>query len=411
VATSAKDTQQDLLKGFDFYNFDEHLTDQQIELRDMVRHFVNTEVLPNINPYWEKAEFPWEIANKLTELPIIGGSIPTHGAAGLDFVEMGLVMYELAKGDGSITTFYGVHSGLAMGSIALLGSEEQKDRWLPDMVTLDKIGAFGLTEPNVGSNAVGVQTTSRKEGDEYVLNGAKRWIGNASIADLIIIYARDEESNEFGGYVIENPKDTAGLTIENIQGKVGKRSVLNADIIMDEVRVPAENRLENVTSFKHLAQVLGMGRYGVAWEAAGVAAGAFEHARTYAMEREQFGRPIAGFQLIQHKLVEMATEVTLMKGLCMQLADQMSKWQMSEGMVSMAKYNNARKARYVTGLARETLGGNGILIDNHIARLWTDAEVIYTYEGTNEINMLLVGRELTGLNAIVDRVPPRNPEG
>jgi glutaryl-CoA dehydrogenase len=411
MATSAKDTKPEIFEGFDFLKFDDHLTDEQLELRDMVRHFVNTEVLPKINPYWEKAEFPWEIANKLKELPIIGGSIPTHGASGLDFIEMGLVMYELAKGDGSITTFYGVHSGLAMGSIALLGSEEQKDRWLPDMVKLEKIGAFGLTEPNVGSNAVRVQTTSRKEGDEYVLNGAKRWIGNASIADLIIIYARDEESNEFGGYVIENPKETEGLTIEDIWGKVGKRSVLNADIKMDNVRVPAENRLENVTSFKHLAQVLGMGRYGVAWEAAGVAAGAFEHALEYAKNREQFGKPIAGFQMIQHKLVEMATEVTLMKGLCMQLADQMSKWQMSEGMVSMGKYNNARKARYVTQLARETLGGNGILIENHIARLWTDAEVIYTYEGTNEINMLLVGRELTGLNAIVDRMPPRNPEG
>ncbi|MEL7436070.1 MAG: acyl-CoA dehydrogenase family protein, partial [Chloroflexota bacterium] len=309
--------------------------------------------------------------------------------------------YELAKGDGSISTFYGVHSGLAGGSIALLGSEEQKDRWLPDMFAMKKIGAFGLTEPKVGSNAVFVRTEAKREGDYYVLNGAKRWIGNASIADIIIIWARDEEG-KFGGFVIDNPKEADGLTITDIQGKVGKRGVLNADITLENVKVPVENRLANVSSFKHTAQVLGMGRYGVAWEAAGCAAGAFEHALAYAKDREQFGKPIAGFQLIQQKLVEMATEVTLMQLLCWRLSELASAWKMDEGTVSMAKYNNARKARYVAGLARETLGGNGIVIDNHIARLWTDAEVIYTYEGTNEINLLLVGRDLTGINAIVE---------
>ncbi len=386
--------------GFDYYGLDEKLTEKQRSVRDQVRAFVQQEVLPNINPYWEKAEFPWPIAEKIKELPIIGGPIGTHGAAGLDFVEMGLVAYELAKGDGSIGTFYGVHSGLAMGSISLLGSEEQQDRWLPAMAKMERIGAFGLTEPNIGSNAVQVQTTARRDGDHYILNGAKRWIGNASIADLIIIWARDEDG-KFGGFVIENPAEVEGLEITDIWGKVGKRGVLNADIVLKDVRVPAENRLANVSSFKHTAQVLGMGRYGVAWEAAGVAAGAFEHALKYAMEREQFGKPIAGFQLIQQKLVEMATEVTLMQQLCWRLGELMTAFKMNEGMVSMAKYNNARKARYVTGLAREVLGGNGILIDNHIARLWTDAEVIYTYEGTNEINMLLVGRDLTGINAIV----------
>ncbi|MEO1162262.1 MAG: acyl-CoA dehydrogenase family protein [Chloroflexota bacterium] len=387
--------------GFDYYGLDEKLNDKQRATRDRVRAFVNEEVLPEINPYWEKAEFPFAIAEKMKDLGIIGGPIPTHGGAGLDFVEMGLAMYELAKGDGSISTFYGVHSGLAGGSIALLGSEEQKDRWLPDMFAMKKIGAFGLTEPKVGSNAVFVRTEAKREGDYYVLNGAKRWIGNASIADIIIIWARDEEG-KFGGFVIDNPKEADGLTITDIQGKVGKRGVLNADITLENVKVPVENRLANVSSFKHTAQVLGMGRYGVAWEAAGCAAGAFEHALAYAKDREQFGKPIAGFQLIQQKLVEMATEVTLMQLLCWRLSELASAWKMDEGTVSMAKYNNARKARYVAGLARETLGGNGIVIDNHIARLWTDAEVIYTYEGTNEINLLLVGRDLTGINAIVE---------
>lgn len=380
---------------FDFYNLDMHLNDKQRATRQKVREWVQNSVLPRINPYWEKAEFPWEIARELPELGIVGGPL-----IGMDFIELGLVMYELAKGDGSITTFYGVHSGLALGSIALLGGEEQKARWLADMMAVKKIGAFGLTEPNVGSNAVGVQTSARRDGDSYILNGAKRWIGNAAIADLLIIWARDEDG-KFGGFVIEDPRETPGVTISNIGGKVGKRAVLNADIELRNVRVPAANRLEGVSSFKHMAQVLGLGRYGVAWEAAGTAAGAFELALKYALEREQFGKPIASFQLIQQKLVEMATEVTLMQTLCMQLGTLMNAWKANEGMLSMAKYNNARKARYVTGLARETLGGNGILIENHIARLWTDAEVIYTYEGTNEINLLIVGRELTGIQAIV----------
>ena len=183
--------------GFDFYNCDMHFTDKQKALRQEVRDFVEREVLPKINPYWEKAEFPWEIARKMVDLPIIGGALFDHGAAGLDFVEMGLVMYELGKGDGSISTFYGVHSGLAMGSIGLLGDEEQKARWLPDMVKLEKIGAFGLTEPDVGSNAAQVKTTVRRDGDGYILNGAKRWIGNASIADILIIWARDENTRRF----------------------------------------------------------------------------------------------------------------------------------------------------------------------------------------------------------------------
>ena len=337
----------------------------------------------------------------MVDLPIIGGMLPDHGAAGLDFVEMGLVMYELGKGDGSVSTFYGVHSGLAMGSIGLLGDEEQKARWLPAMVKLEKIGAFGLTEPDVGSNAAQVKTRVRKDGDGFVLNGAKRWIGNASIADLLIIWARDEDSGDFGGYVIEEPGQTEGLTITDIWGKVGKRAVLNADISLDNVYVPAENRLAYVNRFRDMARVLGVGRYGVAWEAAGVAAGAFELALKYTKEREQFGKPIAGFQLIQQKLVEMCTEVTLMQTLCLQLSHLISQGMLTEGTVSLAKYNNARKARYVTQLARECLGGNGIVIDEHIARLMLDAEIIYTYEGTNEVNLLLVGRELTGLNAFV----------
>lgn len=385
--------------SFDFFNLDDQLTEQQRSLRDEIRHFVETTVKPKINPYWDKAEFPWEIANEMKSLPIWGGMMNEHGCAGLDVLSVGLVGYELARGDGSIGTFYGVHSGLAMGSIGLLGSEEQKQRWLPAMARLDKIGVFGLTEPTQGSDAVHIRTTAKLDGNHYILNGAKRWIGNASMSQLLIIWARDE-NGELGGFVIENPQETEGVTMRVIEGKIGKRSVLNADITLENVQVPAENRLANVRSFRDTAMVLGFGRYGVAWEAAGIASAVFEMALDYAKNRQQFGKPIASFQLIQQKLAEMATEVSLMQLLCFQLAQNLAQGNINEGMMSMAKYNNARKARYVAQLARETLGGNGILIENHIARLMMDAEVVYTYEGTNEVNLLILGRQLTGINAI-----------
>jgi glutaryl-CoA dehydrogenase len=390
---------EQITAGFDFFKLDNFLNDDQRAIRDKVREYVQTRIMPNINPFWDRAEFPRELAMGLRDLDIIGGVIRGHGSAGLDPLAMGLVKYELAKGDGSINTFYGVHSGLAMGSIGLLGSDEQREHWLPSMAKLEKIGAFALTEPEQGSDAVRVRTTARLDGDHYVLNGEKRWIGNASIADLIIIWARDEDG-QFGGFVIEDPKNVEGLEIEDITGKIGKRAILNADIRMKDVRIPVKNRLEKPRSFKDTAKVLALGRFGVSWEAAGCAAGAFELALKYAKEREQFGKPIASFQLIQQKLVEMATEVTAMQLICFQLTQLIATDQMTESIASMAKYNNARKARYVTQLARETMGGNGLLIENHVARLMTDAEVIYTYEGTNEINMLLVGRELTGINAI-----------
>lgn len=389
----------DELTGFDYYKMDNFLPDTHKELRQQIRRWVNEVVLPNINPYWERAEFPYDIAMRIKELPIIGGLIRGYESAGLDPMAMGIVGYELARGDGSIGTFYGVHSGLAMGSIGLLGSNDQRERWLPAMARLEKIGAFGLTEPERGSAAVDIQTTFRRDGGEYVLNGAKRWIGNATISGILIIWARDEATGEFGGFVIEDPQEVEGLTMTNIQGKIGKRAILNADIVLENVRVPADNRLEKVKTFKDIGKVLVMGRTGVAWEAAGIASAAFEYALEYAKNREQFGKPIASFQLIQQKLVEMATEVTLMQLQCFQMSNLMIAGTLTDGIAAMAKYNCARKARQVCLLARETMGGNGLLVENHVARLLTDAEVVYTYEGTNDINLLIVGRDLTGISA------------
>ncbi len=386
--------------GFDFFKMDNFMTDEQRELRDRIRAYVEEVVKPNITPYWERAEFPRELVMPIKDLGILGGMIRGWGSAGLDPLQMGLTMYELAKGDGSVSTIYGVQSGLAMSSIGLLGSDEQRERWLPGMADLEIIGAFGLTEPKVGSNAAGIQTTARRDGNEYILNGAKRWIGNASLSDVLIIWARDEEG-KLGAFVVEGAKDgVEGLEMTDIPYKIGKRAVMNADMTLENVRVPVDNRLEKVRSFRDAASVLMIGRTGVAWEAAGAAAGAFEAALEYATDREQFDKPIASFQLIQQKLVEMATEVTQMQLLCFQLAQLTGAKQIDEGIAAMAKYNNAKKARRVALLARETMGGNGLLADRHVARLLTDAEVIYTYEGTNEVNMLIVGRQLTGINAI-----------
>ncbi len=386
--------------ALDFLSLEARLTDAQRALRDQVRQWTENRVLPYINDYWERAEFPREMALSLSELPIIGGIIMGYGSANLDQMELGLVVRELARADGSITTFYSIHSGLAMGSIGLLGSESQKERWLPSMARLEKIGAFGLTEPEQGSDAAHVQTRAQRDGDSYLLNGAKRWIGNAAIADILIIWARDE-NNKFGGFIIEDPSSTSGVHIENLKGKVVKRAVPNAQITLTNVRIPANNRLEKAHSFRDVAHVLTQGRYVVAWEAMGAAQGAFEHALKCARTRQQFGRPIAAFQLVQQKLVEMATELSLMQLICLQLAELMAINQATDAMIAMAKYNNAAKARTITRLAREVMGGNGLLIENHVARLWTDAEAMYTYEGTNEITLLIIGRELTGFNAFV----------
>lgn len=386
--------------GFDFYQIEALLTAEQRQIRDAVKAYVDGVVRPQINPFWEQAEFPWPIVRILPDLPIMGGMLQGYDCAGLDAMQLGLVRYELAKGDGSIGTFYGVQSGLVMGAIGLLGSEEQKARWLPALARLEKIGAFGLTEPLRGSDAAHVLTTARRDGNSYVLNGAKRWIGNAPIADLLIIWARDE-TGQLGGFVVENPRQTNGMKIETITGKIAKRAVLNGDIRLENVYVTPENRLAGANSFADVARVLASTRYTVAWEAAGVAAACLEIALEHAQTREQFGRPLARFQLIQQKLVEMAADVTQMQLLCLRLAQLFDAGQLDESKVALAKYNNARKARQVTQQAREILGGNGILIENHVARLFTDAEAIYTYEGTNEINLLIVGRAITGVGAFV----------
>ncbi len=386
--------------GTDFYLMDELLTDEERRVRDAVRHFCDQEVIPIINDYWERAEFPFDLIPKLARLGLAGSDIHGYGCPGVSMVASGLMALELARGDASLCTFFGVHSGLAMHSISMLGSEEQKQHWLPAMARMEKIGAFALTEPEHGSDAVALETRAHRVGNEYVLDGAKRWIGNASFADVIVVWARDDEGN-VGGFLVE--KGTPGFEPTVMTGKVAKRAVWQADITLKDVRIPAENRLANARSFKDTALVLTATRSGVAWEAVGHAVAAYEIALKYSKERIQFGKPLANFQIIQTKLATMLANVTTMQLLCLRLAQLQEEGKMTAAMASLAKMNNARLAREVVADAREMLGGNGILLEYHIARHHADIEAVFTYEGTDTVQSLIVGRDITGVQAFSPR--------
>ena len=384
----------------DFYLMDELLTDEERAVRDKVHDFCDNEVIPIINDYWERAEFPFELIPKLAGLNIAGGSIKGYGCPGFSDIATGLIALELARGDASVCTFFGVHSGLAMSSIAMLGSEEQKQKWLPAMARMEKIGAFGLTEPTHGSDAVALETRAHRDGDSYIINGAKRWIGNASFADVVIIWARDDEG-KVGGFLVE--KGTPGFEPTVMKGKVAKRAVWQADIKLTDVRVPAENRLAQSHSFKDTSSVLTATRSGVAWEAVGHAVAAYEIALKYAQERVQFGKTLVNFQIIQDKLAKMLANVTSMQLLSLRLGQLQQEGKMTAAMAALAKMNNARLAREVVAEAREMLGGNGILLEYHIARHHADIEAVFTYEGTDTVQSLIVGRDITGVQAFSGR--------
>jgi glutaryl-CoA dehydrogenase len=356
-------------------------------------------VLPVIGQLWERAEIPWELIRRLPDLGIVGEDIKGYDCAEMSPMACGLVHMELHRGDGSLGTFLGVHAGLAMQSISLCGSEEQKARWLPAMARLESIGAFALTEPDHGSDSIALETSARPEGDGWVIDGAKRWIGNGTIADLVVVWARSTEDGQVKGFVVE--KGTPGLQPVKMRDKIALRVVQNAHITLDGVRVPEENRLQGADSFRDTAAVLRMTRAGVAWMATGCARGAYEHALAYARQRQQFGRPIAGFQLVQDLLVRMLANVTSSACLCARLAALQQQGLAEDHHSALAKAFCTVRMRETAGWARELLGGNGILLENHVGRFVADAEAIYSYEGTREINTLIVGRAITGLGAFV----------
>ncbi|MGQ1795656.1 acyl-CoA dehydrogenase family protein [Kocuria oceani] len=399
TATAARTS---VLEDHDIYRLDARLTAEERAIRDRVRAFVDAEVRPVINDYWERAEFPFELVPKLAELGVAGTVIEGHGCPGMSRMAGAQVSLELARGDGSINTFFGVHSGLAMGSINTLGSEEQKQRWLPAMARLERIGAFALTEPEHGSDSVALETSARREGDTWVLDGAKRWIGNASYAHVVVIYARDVEDGQVKAFVLEREPDAefpAGFRPTVITGKIGKRAILQPDIVIEDLRVPEANRLQRCDSFKDVNKVLNATRGGVAWEALGHAIAAYEIAVRYAGERKQFGRSIGSYQLVQNNLANMLAETTAIKLICFRLVELQDEGALTGPMASLAKLTAAKKARWVVSTARDVLGGNGLLLENDVARHLTDMEVVYTYEGTDSMQSLIVGRAITGVSA------------
>jgi glutaryl-CoA dehydrogenase len=384
----------------DFYAYEGLLTHDERAKLHAVRKFMTTEVAPVLLEHWSRATFPVEIVPGLRDLGIAGLPYRGYGCAGRRFLLDGMIAMELARTDCSIATFNGVHAGLAMGSIYLCGSDEQRERFLPAMVSYDKIGSFGLTEPDVGSGAsAGLQTTARREGDTWTLNGQKKWIGNSTFGDLTVIWAKDVADGQVKAFVMEN--STPGFTVEKQMHKIALRIVQNGLITLDDVRVDESDRLQQANSFKDTAAVLRMTRAGVAWMAVGCAMGAYENALTYACDRRQFGRPIGGFQLVQDLLVRMLSNVTAAYGLCVRLSQLQDEGLAEDRHSSLAKAFCTVRMRETVGWARELLGGNGILLEHNVGRFVADAEAIYSYEGTREMNTLIVGRSLTGLSAFV----------
>lgn len=384
----------------DFYELEGLLSPDEREFLYRVREFMTSEVAPVVNEHWQRGTFPFEVVPGFRQLSLAG--LPYHGfgCRGASYLLDGMVAMELARTDPSIATFSGVHGGLAMGSIYLCGNEEQKQRYLPEMARLDKIGSFGLTEPEVGSGASGgLTTTARSEGDTWILNGQKKWIGNATFGDLTIIWAKDVADGQVKGFIVAN--DTPGFSTTKLEDKIALRIVQNALITLDDVRVDEADRLQNANSFRDTAEVLRMTRAGVAWMAVGCARGAYDNALKYAVEREQFGRPIGAFQLVQDLLVRMLGNITSSWALCAQLSQLQDQGRAEDRHSSLAKAWSTVRMRETVGYARELMGGNGILLEHNVGRFVADAEAIYSYEGTREMNTLIVGRAITGLSAFV----------
>ena len=384
----------------DFYQVTESLNDSERAILQKVRTFMESKVAPVINQHWLEDSFPLDLVPDFRDLQIAGAGYQGYGCAGGSTTLAGFVAMEIARVDCSFATFFGVHSGLAMGSIFLCGSEEQKQKWLPPMARLEKIGSFGLTEPLVGSGASGgLLTTARREGGSWVLNGQKKWIGNATFGHLTIIWARDVADNQVKGFIVEN--NSPGFKAEKIQHKMALRVVQNALITLENCVVPEENRLQIDTSFRDTARVLRMTRAFVAWEAVGCAMGAYEHALAYAQTREQFGKPIAKFQLIQDLLVKMLGNITASLCMVVRLSQMQDEGKLKDEHASLAKAFCTVKMRETVGYARELLGANGISLDYQVGRFVADAEAIYSYEGTREMNTLIVGKAITGMGAFV----------
>ncbi|KAB2376080.1 acyl-CoA dehydrogenase family protein [Actinomadura montaniterrae] len=384
----------------DLYHMQDLLDEREKEIVERVRSFLESKVAPIADDCWGRAEFPFDLVPQYGELGIAGLAYDECPGERPSSLLAGFLAMDMARVDPSMATFFGVHTGLAMGSIGRCGSPEQRERWLPAMGRMEKIGAFALTEPEGGSDvALGLRTTARRDGDSWVLNGAKRWIGNGTFADLVVVWARDEADDQVKGFVVG--KDAPGFTATRIENKIALRTVQNADLTFEDCVVPESDRLAGAAGFRDTAAILRRTRSGVAWQAVGVMLAAYEIARDYAVRREQFGRPIAKFQLVQDLLVRMLGNATASLGMVVRLAQLQDEGLYRDEHSALAKAYCTSRMREAVGWGRELMAGNGIVLDYGIGRFVADAEALYSYEGTREINTLIVGRAATGQGAFV----------
>lgn len=380
----------------DFFAFEQLLTGKEQDRLAEIRGFLAREVRPIAVDCWNRGEFPMDLIPKLAEIDLVS---PVR-RQGYSNVFAGLVHAEATRADTSIATFLGVHDGLFTGSIEALASQEQQEAWLPDIYSLKKIGAFGLTEPLGGSDvAGGTRTTAQRDGDSWILNGNKRWIGNATFSDWVVIYARDLADDQVKGFLVDTA--LAGFSATKIENKISLRTVQNADIVLENVVVPDFFKLAGANSFRDTNKVLKVTRLSVGWQAVGQQLAAFDVARRYAVERHQFGRPLASFQLVQSQLVQILGNAVSSMGMMVRLSQLEDAGQAKDEQSALAKAFTTARMRESVAIGRSLLGGNGIVTDFEMAKIFADAEAIYSYEGTHEINTLVTGRAITGISAIV----------
>ncbi|MEV8271778.1 acyl-CoA dehydrogenase family protein [Microbacterium sp. NPDC077184] len=384
----------DLRRALDLMDIESEFTDDERAGRDRVRDFVDRRIRPHIADWYDRAHFPRELIPEMAELGLLGMHLHGYGCAGRSAVEYGLAMAELEAGDSGIRTFVSVQGSLAMSAIAKHGTEAQKQRWLPGMAAGQIIGCFGLTEPDAGSDPGGMATTARREGDDWVIDGAKRWIGLASIADVAVVWARAEDGVR--GFLV--PTDTPGFTAVPIPEKLSMRASIQCDVTLEGVRVPADAMLD-VRGLRGPFSCLNEARYGIAWGAVGAARDAAEQALAYALARRQFDRPIASFQLTQRKIVEWALEIQKAQLLALRLGRLKDAGRLEHHMISVAKLNNTRAAIEIARDARTVLGGNGVTLEYSPLRHANNLESVRTYEGTDEVHTLILGERITGIPA------------
>lgn len=382
--------------GVDYYLLDDWFTDEEKMIRQSVRDFVDDRIMPSIEECYLEGKFPNEIIPGLAELGVLGCSLEGYGCAGLNSIAYGLICQELERGDSGIRSFASVQSSLVMYPIHTFGSEEQKQKWLPALASGKAIGCFGLTEPDFGSNPNGMITKARKDGDHYILNGAKMWITNGTVADVAVVWAKTED-DVITAFLVE--KGTPGFSAPEIKNKHSLRASITSELILEDCRIPAENMLPNSKGLKHALMCLNQARYGITWGVIGAAMACYDTALEYSKTRIQFDRPIASFQMVQEKLAWMLNEITKAQLLSFRLGKLKDEGKMRPAHVSLAKMNNVKMAREVGLLAREILGANGVAADYPIMRHMNNIESVFTYEGTHDIHTLTVGRDITGINA------------